>query len=101
MNYDSLYLDLDIIDDILIVKSYKKISTEGLDLEKTKFRPEVDIIKNIDGVTYLLSYLGNDVELDVENLIFLNNVVANIFDVISGGLDIDESEWVNKLLQYH
>lgn len=90
MNYDSLYLDLDIIDDILIVKSYKKTSTEGLDLEKTKFRPEVDIIKNIDGTTYLLTYLDNDIELDIENLIFLNNVVSNVYDVISGGLDVDE-----------
>lgn len=99
MNYDSLYLDLDIVDDTLIVKSYKKVSTEGLDLETTKFRPEVDIIKNIDGITYLLIYLNNDVELDIENLIFLNNVVSNVYDVISGGLDVDEPKWIVKLLQ--
>lgn len=90
MNYDRLYLDLDIVEDVLIVKSYKKVSTDDLDLETTKFRPNVDIIKNIDGITYLLIYLNNDVELDIENLIFLNNVVSNVYDVISGGLDIDE-----------
>ena len=90
MTYNSLYLDLDIVDDVLIVKSYKKIHIDGLDLEKTKFRPGVDIIKDIDGVKYLLTYLDNDITLDIENLIFLNNVVANVYDVISEGLDADE-----------
>lgn len=90
MNYNSLYLDLDIVDDLLIVKSYKKMPINDLDLENTKFRPTVDIIKDIDGVKYLLTYLDNDIELDIENLIFLNNVVANVYDVISEGLDVDE-----------
>lgn len=90
MNYNNLYLDLDIKDDVLIVKSYKKMQISDLDLEKTKFRPTVDIIKEIDGVQYLLTYLDNDIELDIENLIFLNNVVSNVYDVISEGLDVDE-----------
>lgn len=90
MNYNNLYLDLDINDDVLIVKSYKKMPISDLDLEKTKFRPEFDIIKDIDGVKYLLTYLDNDIELDIENLIFLNNVVSNVYDVISEGLYIDE-----------
>ena len=90
MTYNSLYLDLDIVDDVLIVKSYKKIPISDLDLEKTKFRPDVDIIKDIDGVKYLLTYLDNDITLDIENLIFLNNIVANVYDVISEGLDADE-----------
>lgn len=90
MNYNNLYLDLDIKDDVLIVKSYKKMPISDLDLEKTKFRPTVDIIKEVDGVKYLLTYLDNDIELDIENLIFLNNIVSNVYDVISEGLDVDE-----------